>query len=98
MENSNFLSALLARIVQKLLDIRENTFRNADIHVDEMYVDWPNNEEHSTQFYPGFRIYVTPKNIGSMGAQIVIFVKKHSIKKLTFHMVCSLLAVPVSIT
>ena len=57
----NFLSALLARIVQKLLDIRENTFRNAAIHVDEMYVDWPDNEEHSTQFYPGFRIFRYPK-------------------------------------
>ena len=47
--------------MQKLLDIRENTFRNADIHVDQMYVDWPINEEHSIQFYPGFRIFRYPK-------------------------------------
>ena len=60
-ENSNFLSVLIARIVQKLLDIRENTFRNAAIRVDDMYVDWPNNEEHPTQFYPGFRIFRYPK-------------------------------------
>ena len=54
------------------------------------------NIQHS--FTLDLEFSVTLKNIGSMGAQIVIFVKKHSIKKLTFHMVCSLLAVPVSIT
>ena len=41
---------------------RDKTFRNAEVRQDDMYFDWPDqNEEHATQFYPAFKMFRYPK-------------------------------------
>ena len=49
-----------------------------------MYVDWPINEEHSIQFYPGFRIFRYPKKYRVNGRSDSDFCEKAFNQKTDF--------------
>ena len=61
-ESSQFIPADLAAIVNKMIEIRRNTFINAAERRDDDYVQWPTPaDDHPTQCYPQWPIFRYPK-------------------------------------
>ena len=62
LESARFLPGDISAIVEKLIDIRIETFENAVERRNEDYLPWPNpSKEHPTQFYPNWNIFRYPK-------------------------------------
>ena len=56
-ESSQFIPADLAAIVNKMIEIRRNTFINAAERRDDDYVQWPVNGEFGRSVYRTYGIY-----------------------------------------